>query len=343
MQSIRVSTHRGGRGRRHAAHRRRRPSGGRAGPDDSTLTASVSPNHSENLKPRDADHAHGRRHAHQPASSRWHLDQKTRRSTSRPASATERQACSRRAASRSCERAPQRAQRLPEGLEDRQRRRHRHRRRRSASPRRGRLTLFNGPGGSSVTFNVNASITPALINDTFEAPLVKKHGKYGYVLTLNAPARPAGRSSTAPIVVQKIHVTTGATTSGQRREARLHRGRQVPEERQGAVPRPVLLQRRHERTTDSQVKFTARSDRHAAGERLRSKTVAREGAPPFPFCTDLFTIRRCTLIASHASSSPRSRQCWSWRPPPPRRAARRSSSPSRSRRARTSSPVSRSR
>jgi hypothetical protein len=73
----------------------------------------------------------------------------------------------------------------------------------------GVLTLFNGPGGKSVTFNVNIT-TPALINDTFSAPLRKISGKYGYVLTNNIPAD-LQTILDGPIIVRKIDVTTGIT------------------------------------------------------------------------------------------------------------------------------------
>jgi len=73
----------------------------------------------------------------------------------------------------------------------------------------GVLTLFNGPGGKSITFNVNIT-TPALINDTFKAPLKKISGKYGYVLTNNIPAD-LQTILDGPIVVRSIRVTTGAT------------------------------------------------------------------------------------------------------------------------------------
>lgn len=51
----------------------------------------------------------------------------------------------------------------------------------------GTLKLFNGPGGRSIVFNVNIT-QPALINDSFDAPLKKTGGKYGYLLTNNIPS-----------------------------------------------------------------------------------------------------------------------------------------------------------
>lgn len=73
----------------------------------------------------------------------------------------------------------------------------------------GALTLFNGPGGKSITFNVNIT-TPALINKTFSAPLKKISGKYGYVLTNPIPTE-LQNILDGPIVVRSIDVTTGAT------------------------------------------------------------------------------------------------------------------------------------
>lgn len=73
----------------------------------------------------------------------------------------------------------------------------------------GRITMFNGPGGKSVTFNVNIT-TPALINKTFSAPLKKISGTYGYVLTNNIPTE-LQNILDGPIIVRSIDVTTGAT------------------------------------------------------------------------------------------------------------------------------------
>ena len=74
---------------------------------------------------------------------------------------------------------------------------------------KGTLTLFNGPGGHSIVFNVNI-VTPALINDSFNAPLVKTHGKYGYVLTNSIPSD-LQTILDGPIVVRSISATTFAT------------------------------------------------------------------------------------------------------------------------------------
>lgn len=80
-----------------------------------------------------------------------------------------------------------------------------------------RLALFNGPGGRSITFNVNIT-TPALINKTFSAPLRKISGRYGYVLTNNIPTE-LQNILDGPIIVRSINVRTGAfrTIRGVRR------------------------------------------------------------------------------------------------------------------------------
>jgi hypothetical protein len=71
------------------------------------------------------------------------------------------------------------------------------------------LTLFNGPRGKSITFNVNIT-TPALINKTFSAPLKKISGKYGYTLTSPIPTE-LQNILDGPIIVRSIDVTTGLT------------------------------------------------------------------------------------------------------------------------------------
>jgi hypothetical protein len=70
------------------------------------------------------------------------------------------------------------------------------------------LTLFNGPGGNSVTFNVNIS-SPSHLNVTFSAGLRQAPGKYGYVLTSRIPAT-LQQIVGSPVLVKRIHVTVGA-------------------------------------------------------------------------------------------------------------------------------------
>ncbi len=73
----------------------------------------------------------------------------------------------------------------------------------------GVLTLFNGPGGRSITFNVNIT-TPALINDTYQAPLRKTSGRYGYLLGSPIPTD-LQNILDGPIIVRHIDVTSGIT------------------------------------------------------------------------------------------------------------------------------------
>jgi hypothetical protein len=73
----------------------------------------------------------------------------------------------------------------------------------------GKLTLFNGPGGKSITMNIDIE-QPALINATFSSPLVKSHGRYAYKLSVTVPDS-LKTILGGDIVVSKIDVTTGAT------------------------------------------------------------------------------------------------------------------------------------
>jgi hypothetical protein len=73
----------------------------------------------------------------------------------------------------------------------------------------GTITMFNGPHGKSITFNVN-TIHPALINDTFSAPLKKISGRYGYMLTSPIPGD-LQNILDGPIIVRSINVSTFAT------------------------------------------------------------------------------------------------------------------------------------
>lgn len=72
-----------------------------------------------------------------------------------------------------------------------------------------RITMFNGPGGRSLTINVSVT-TPALINATFAAPLDPLHGRYANKLTVVLPEE-LKRILDGDIVTSDIHVTTGAT------------------------------------------------------------------------------------------------------------------------------------
>jgi len=72
------------------------------------------------------------------------------------------------------------------------------------------ITLFNGPGGHSITMNVSI-VTPALIDDTFAAPFATLHGgPWGNRLTVDVPTR-LQTILDGDIVTSRIDVTTGAT------------------------------------------------------------------------------------------------------------------------------------
>jgi hypothetical protein len=51
---------------------------------------------------------------------------------------------------------------------------------------RGRVAMFNGPHGRSITLNIQ-TLLPAYINESIEAPLTQLHGRYGEKLTLSVP------------------------------------------------------------------------------------------------------------------------------------------------------------
>jgi len=73
----------------------------------------------------------------------------------------------------------------------------------------GKVTLFNGPGGRSITMNVHV-VRPADINTTWTAVFAKTHGRYVLKLSANVPDELKSVLD-SPIVVSRIHVTTGAT------------------------------------------------------------------------------------------------------------------------------------
>jgi hypothetical protein len=73
---------------------------------------------------------------------------------------------------------------------------------------RATLTLFNGPGGDSVTFNVNLS-SPSHLNVTFAAGLKETRGTYAYVLTSRIPPT-LQQIVGSPVLVKRIDVTVGA-------------------------------------------------------------------------------------------------------------------------------------
>lgn len=74
----------------------------------------------------------------------------------------------------------------------------------------GRVTMFNGPHGRSITFNIQTSI-PANINESFDAPLVRVHGKYGYKLTLPVPPDLQQILTGVYVGLEDFNVTTSGT------------------------------------------------------------------------------------------------------------------------------------
>jgi len=74
----------------------------------------------------------------------------------------------------------------------------------------GRVTIFNGPRGRSIVLNF-VVVNPALINATFEARLVRLHGRrYAFKLSSAVPPE-LQRILDGDVVVQRLDVTTGAT------------------------------------------------------------------------------------------------------------------------------------
>ncbi len=73
----------------------------------------------------------------------------------------------------------------------------------------GRLTLFNGPGGRSLTMNLSV-VRPAQINATWSAPIVNMNGGRSVKVTVPVPAQLQSILG-GDIDVTHIDVTTGAT------------------------------------------------------------------------------------------------------------------------------------
>jgi hypothetical protein len=73
----------------------------------------------------------------------------------------------------------------------------------------GALTLFNGPGGKSITLNIDI-VRPAAIDATWSAPLVKVGGRYAYRLSETLPDS-LKTVLGGDVVARKVNVTVGAT------------------------------------------------------------------------------------------------------------------------------------
>lgn len=82
----------------------------------------------------------------------------------------------------------------------------------------GKVTVFNGPDGRSLVLNFSI-LNPALINATFQVPLVRlRGGRYAYKLSTKVP--PELRTILdGDVVVQRLDLTTGTTLTidGRRR------------------------------------------------------------------------------------------------------------------------------
>ncbi|WP_148260953.1 hypothetical protein [Conexibacter woesei] len=74
----------------------------------------------------------------------------------------------------------------------------------------GRVTIFNGAGGKSLTVHIYAT-NPVLISEAFDAPLVKTSGRYGYRLTANVPDTLQEISDGWFAVLKRFNTTVGAT------------------------------------------------------------------------------------------------------------------------------------
>lgn len=88
----------------------------------------------------------------------------------------------------------------------------------------GKMTIFNGPGGRSIVLNF-VVINPALINATFQAPIIRLHGgRYAFELSTSVPPE-LQKVLDGDVVVKRIDITTGATrTIGGHRRGYLEAG-----------------------------------------------------------------------------------------------------------------------
>jgi hypothetical protein len=76
---------------------------------------------------------------------------------------------------------------------------------------RAKITVFNGPGGRSLTMNVSV-VNPALINETLTHPFTRLRGGGRYTTKLSATLpEELQRVLDGDIVVSRILITTGAT------------------------------------------------------------------------------------------------------------------------------------
>jgi hypothetical protein len=73
-----------------------------------------------------------------------------------------------------------------------------------------KVAIFNGPGGRSATLNIQAS-SPANINESFDAPLVRVHGAYAYKLTLDVPPSLQEILTGVWVGLKQFDISVGAT------------------------------------------------------------------------------------------------------------------------------------
>jgi hypothetical protein len=73
-----------------------------------------------------------------------------------------------------------------------------------------RVAIFNSNHGKSATLNIQASI-PANINESFDAPLVRVHGRYAYKLTLAVPPSLQQILTGVYVGLKRFDISVGAT------------------------------------------------------------------------------------------------------------------------------------
>lgn len=73
----------------------------------------------------------------------------------------------------------------------------------------GTLSLYNGPGGRSVTMHLRV-VNPAQIEETISIPIVKTSGRYAFKTSVSTPPK-LQTILDGPIVVSRILLTIGVT------------------------------------------------------------------------------------------------------------------------------------
>ena len=115
----------------------------------------------------------------------------------------------------------------------------------------GNLTLFNGPGGKSITMNIDIE-HPAVVNDTWTAPLTRVHGKYGYKLSVKLP--PDLKTIIGgDIVVTRIVAKTGATTTVHGKKRGYIEGKKCPKSGKAPVHADFVFNQNAKTSVDTNV------------------------------------------------------------------------------------------